>query len=65
MTRAEAQTKIDEIDTILCGPTRVVINGRQVDYDFEALERTRARLQRYVNGGVGLRVVRYNPDYTG
>lgn len=64
MTPAEAQTQIDAIDAILSGPVKVTRAGREITYDFEALERRRNRLQKYINGGQGLRVIRYNTSYS-
>lgn len=59
MTKSEAQEKIEEIEEIMCGPTKVQINGRVIEYDFDALEKQLVRLQRYVSGGQNLRVGRY------
>lgn len=65
MTKTEAQAKIDQIDDILAGPEKTVRAGREISYDFEALERTRNRLQRFINGGMSVAVVRYNTGFRG
>lgn len=65
MTRAEALTKIDEIELILDGPQTVTIGDRTVTYDFAHLRRRLAQLYAFARGNSGqVRVGRYNREYT-
>ena len=49
MTAAEAQARIDEINAILAGPSRVQVSAggvtRVIEYDMAALSDERDRLQ--------------------
>ena len=53
-TTAETQAKIDEIDAILeSGVTSASINGRNVTYDLDFLERKREKLVRSISSKSG------------
>lgn len=66
MTRAEALTKIAEIEEILdSGESTVTIGDRTVTYDLPNLRRRLAQLYSFVRGNSGnVRVGRYNRSWT-
>jgi hypothetical protein len=54
MDKATAQTRIDEIDSILAsGVASASVNGRSVAYDLSALRKERSRLSGIVSGSPG------------
>lgn len=61
MNRAEIQTRIDQIQTILDGGLETVTRGgRSMSYNFDQLRIQLDRYQRALNGNSMRRVV-YNP----
>ncbi len=66
MTRAEALTKISEIEEILdAGTSTVTIGDRTITYDLPHLRRRLAQLYAFVRGNTGqVRTGRYNRNYS-